>query len=1328
MLSDAETAAPNRASPRPSTNPGDLKQLGKYQIERKLGAGGMGTVYLARDTAMRRAVALKVLPKDKADNPILVKRFQAEAQAAAQLTHDNIVAVYDTGSANGYLYIAMEYIDGIDLHELINKRGPIPVKRSIEIIKQVASALQHASEKQIVHRDIKPSNLLIRRDGMVKLTDLGLARSVDDTIETGITRAGTTVGTVDYMAPEQAKSSKAADIRSDIYSLGCTWYHMLTGGPPYPEGSLTNKLQAHASRPLPDPRTVNDQVTDGLVAVLHRMMAKKPEDRYQTPAELLKDLEGSMLTKAAFSQEILEAIDEDSATDIPAHPSKPGKPSGGSPTLPPPRRRPLENEDQKEGGLNLEKIKLGIIAALVVGGVAFLVWLISNFGNLLDGPSPMGIPVGANVKGDDPAKNQVAVAPVGGAPVGGATIASGTEVAPIFSGTTILQPGASATGTTLAPGTTLPGIIPPGTGTAVLPGTPGAGVGTSAGGTGRAPGTQSEPFDPLKAPDWVATAVKSNTSGTGASGPGGSTGAAGVRPKSASPPPAGVRSVTVGAGASSATNSHTLAEGLSQPGPDGVAIQLLGNGPYVINQPVELKGKQVSIFAGGNARPLIVLAADDQGRFGSLSLAGGTLELRGVHLTADAAIPAAAPLVAVRDGALLVSESSVTVTGPEAASVTVFSVAGSLPGGSRVLLDQTVVRGSVKSALELQSPVVDAVLRESLLAVGDGSAVRFQAASVPSVIVPGRPPRSLRCFHSTLVSRGRVFDFSGEAALSQPPAAAVALAHSACGTASSEGPRILLDAAGWKQDAIRDAILWKSVQSAVLGFDSLVDFGSPPTQQVKASTWRAFWRGDAEALPAFDEVWPQSFANIAEAPLTVFDSETQPASARKVSEAAEPPGAAVSRLKLPDALPKERLAALAHRRPIPPALLESSSDKTTVRVDLKKEDLGNVIAKNAWDDGAVIEAAGFGVCSMTPVQLTGRSLKIVFRQVDGAPLRLVSKDSSKETEALFRIEQGTLVLDGLRWQGADPKPGVPHWLVSANNASVVLRHCDLQGPERALPPFQGIVRVATDDAPAPSPPALLVTDSFLHSSGTLVRVEAGFASVFVRNSVLVARGTAFDVRPRAVNNNLPLLIDLVQSTFAANQTVFQWQAASLSQPPRQPARVFVDGCLFGPPFSLRPGDASQPTVFTWSGPVFEQKQVEWWGLANGVAAEVKYMLHPEGSLPAPEKGGPQAWDEAWGPGREVRLLSRAGDVILAEDKMPAKRDALKPKSYELHPNSKAVVWADGRAIGADVASLEDVGPEKTASAAVSGTAKPSTAPTTKKTVPTVKPNPKTGGF
>src|SRR3984957_20234243 len=290
--------------------------LGKYEIVRQLGAGGMGTVYLAVDSQLKRTVALKVLPKERAENETLVRRFQAEAQASAQLKHENIVTVYDAGNIDGHLYIALELVEGTDIYELVARRGPLPLKRSISIVKQVIYALDHLHKRGFVHRDIKPSNILVTRDGTVKLTDMGLARAVDESLKSNITREGTTVGTVDYMAPEQARDSQAADIRSDIYSLGCTWYQMLTGEPPYPEGSVTNKLYAHISKARPDPRAFNHTVPEEIVAVMHKMMARKADDRYQNTAELINDLD----TMGSGYKRLEEVLGADAEENFPSAP------------------------------------------------------------------------------------------------------------------------------------------------------------------------------------------------------------------------------------------------------------------------------------------------------------------------------------------------------------------------------------------------------------------------------------------------------------------------------------------------------------------------------------------------------------------------------------------------------------------------------------------------------------------------------------------------------------------------------------------------------------------------------------------------------------------------------------------------------------------------------------------------------------------------------------------------------------------------------------------------------------------------------------------------
>ncbi len=283
--------------------------LGKYKIIRKLGAGGMAAVYLAEDTKKNRTVALKVLSKARSEDPVRAKRFKAEAMASANLRHENIVRLYEAGEIEGYLYLALEYVEGTDLDKLVKQKGTIGVDTSVAIIRQVVRALSHSYKQEIVHRDIKPSNILFRTDGKVKLADMGLARPIgESTGESSMTQEGVTVGTIDYIAPEQAHNSKAADTRSDMYSLGCTWYFMLTGEPPFPEGNPRDKLYAHWSKPAPDPRAKNPQVSLGVAAVIERLMEKEPEDRYETPAELLEELEKDSLTRDTVQDNLIAAL------------------------------------------------------------------------------------------------------------------------------------------------------------------------------------------------------------------------------------------------------------------------------------------------------------------------------------------------------------------------------------------------------------------------------------------------------------------------------------------------------------------------------------------------------------------------------------------------------------------------------------------------------------------------------------------------------------------------------------------------------------------------------------------------------------------------------------------------------------------------------------------------------------------------------------------------------------------------------------------------------------------------------------------------------------
>ncbi len=265
-------------------------RLAHFEISQRLGAGGMGAVFRAADLELARDVALKILHPASSQDTSLIARFRNEARACASLNHDNIARVFYAGSQDGLYFIAYEFASGRTIRDLIMERGRLTAADTVNYAIQVTLALNHIAAAGIVHRDIKPSNIMLTESGRVKVVDLGLARR-DTTDSIGdITVAGTTLGTFDYIAPEQARDPRNADIRSDIYSLGCTMYHMLTGQPPYPEGTALQKLLDHQGKSPPDPRTINGAVPPELAAIMRKMMANSPGYRYQAPGLLLTDL------------------------------------------------------------------------------------------------------------------------------------------------------------------------------------------------------------------------------------------------------------------------------------------------------------------------------------------------------------------------------------------------------------------------------------------------------------------------------------------------------------------------------------------------------------------------------------------------------------------------------------------------------------------------------------------------------------------------------------------------------------------------------------------------------------------------------------------------------------------------------------------------------------------------------------------------------------------------------------------------------------------------------------------------------------------------------
>lgn len=298
--------------------------LGKYKLLGLIGTGGMSSVYLAEHVLMQRRVAIKVLPQSRVDDSSYLARFRREAQAVAALDHKNIVRAYDIDNDRNIHYIVMEYVEGRDLQTIVKNDGPLDYDTAADYIRQSAEGLEHAHQANLIHRDIKPANLLVDPRGTVKILDMGLARFTDEQHNTSLTRMHdeNVLGTADYLAPEQAKDSHTSDHRADIYSLGCTLYYLLTGHPPFHDGTLAQRILKHQTQPPPSIYEDRPDAPKPLVEVCMRMMAKQPAARFQTAGEVAR-----VLTKWLESRG--NKIDASSPTMI-------GRaPSGATP---PPRR------------------------------------------------------------------------------------------------------------------------------------------------------------------------------------------------------------------------------------------------------------------------------------------------------------------------------------------------------------------------------------------------------------------------------------------------------------------------------------------------------------------------------------------------------------------------------------------------------------------------------------------------------------------------------------------------------------------------------------------------------------------------------------------------------------------------------------------------------------------------------------------------------------------------------------------------------------------------------------------------------------------------------
>ena len=297
------------------TSKSNADQIPGYKIQGKLGSGAMAVVYKARQLSLDRTVAIKVLPSKFAEKSNYVERFFKEGQLAAKLNHNNIVQAIDVGEYNGLYYFVMEYVEGKTIFDDLSAGKVFSEKEALEIMIQLASALEHAHAQGLIHRDVKPKNVMINKDAVVKLADLGLARATSD-VEAAKSEKGKAFGTPYYIAPEQIRGEVDIDGRADIYGLGATLYHMVTGRVPFKADNPSDVMKKHLNEPLTPPDHINTSLTAGISEVIETMMAKDRKDRYDNPTDLLTDLkavyngEPPLFARKKFDLAKLEDLEE----------------------------------------------------------------------------------------------------------------------------------------------------------------------------------------------------------------------------------------------------------------------------------------------------------------------------------------------------------------------------------------------------------------------------------------------------------------------------------------------------------------------------------------------------------------------------------------------------------------------------------------------------------------------------------------------------------------------------------------------------------------------------------------------------------------------------------------------------------------------------------------------------------------------------------------------------------------------------------------------------------------------------------------------------------
>ncbi len=1261
-----------------SPGPKPLPRLGSYLLTEQLGSGGMSNVFRAVHEESGSVVAVKVLPRTLAKNVTLLQRFIREAKSAESLDHPNIVSIFDRGFDQGRHYLVLEFVEGRDLHDRVRLNGPMGVEESIRLVREVAEGLRYAAGRGMIHRDVKPANLLITPEGRAKIIDLGLALQTDDEDER-VTRAGTTVGTVDYMAPEQARDSRRTSERSDIYSLGCTFYYLLTGSPPFPGGGLADKLARHSTAPVPDVRERRPEIPGPLALLVQKMMAKKPEGRFVDYSQLIAGLDGLSRTAAgpdaARPLDVLIDDDDDDSFGLAPPDPEPGRGRKDQtaeptapyliaeildddddqpprPTLPAPARRSPASSNRLPAGKprrepeSAPEVSLAELAALdgdqdespprrirelsgssIKPGRAEA----SSLDALIDDDEPTEGASSDVRRGGKELPLQTWIA--AGVMVGLALALVGFGVSLVISLSKPAEPEVVARPIEEPAGEASRDAVESSSPIAPRPG----------------------PNRPMPSPKVARKpeAINPATSPSVVVTPGVPAGEkaypreweARLSPPPTAADPAGtvrpriiLRRV---AEAGDDPQTTSLAAALNRL---GEVVEVADTGPF-FEDDCQVSGKSRIIRARPGLRPMIKIELTGQPAVreqeAKFVLGGPRIEqlvFEGLDFSVDLRdLPIQqSALFLCRGAEVTLRDCSITLYNAGDRKFSLFRLLdGSRP--NRLVLERTTIRGPIRTLVEVSGAKAEIILERSLVVGEAGPLIALDAAE--------RPSRTLYLTRSLIATSGPLVEWSGK-----PSALAVRSLGSTLARVDAGPVAGLLHARSSSPGGPAAWLDWSGEDNTFVGWGSWLTAGPHPAAAGAEAPHRI------ADLDAVRSIWTTSDAGSREVPTPWPASVTRedlvpadlgPLAPDRLGTLAKiaTPHARLRELTVDQIrrLPAPELAdGLINRTPFaaPPSAIDVSFD---VQALPWNGDLGRFLAETVKKPGsrAIVRVRGVGVHATSPVRLPdGVSVALLGDSEEGslAPMPTFSPAPESVGQVLFDLRGGDLAVANLAF-ATDGLIRPKHW-IRVEAGILAVRHCKFRDMGGVSPEVGAMIAfVATDAAPMPPKagplraptdfPTARLRNCLIWTGGDAIVAEVGRGVVDLDNCLLITGGPAISLLPAKVPSEkfeADLVLD--HCTIADDRNAIAlgpWPGDPAG--PSRPWLVATRSCVF--PRTQREGSTGSLLV---ADPAAFARGALFWH-SNSDAYEIGRFITSSGAQPAglpPAADLKKQWSGLWG--------------------------------------------------------------------------------------------------